>query len=107
MKELKKQNEEIAKILEEMELNMIQNIIQFKTFRNQTTQEDEIIIDSIYDCQFIHDKNKISIHKGINKISNSQLSTERCKLKGGQRFRAIIEEQYNLIILTVFNMIDW
>jgi hypothetical protein len=32
---------------------------------------------------------------------------KHCRLKGGQNFRIIIEEQYNLIILTVFKMIDW
>jgi hypothetical protein len=32
--------------------------------------------------------------------------SKHCRLKGGQNFRVVIEEQYNLIILTVFKMID-
>jgi hypothetical protein len=29
------------------------------------------------------------------------------QIKGGENFRIIIEEQYNLIVLTVFKMINW
>jgi hypothetical protein len=49
------------------------------------------------------------MHKGINRIMNHQLYefSKRCRLKGGENFRELIEEQYNLIILTVFKMIDW
>jgi hypothetical protein len=32
---------------------------------------------------------------------------KRSRLKGGANFGVIIEEQYNVIILTVFKMVDW
>jgi hypothetical protein len=100
------QIEKIEENLAEINQISIQNLIQFMTFRNQINQEDGIIIDSIYDCQFSQNKSKISIHKGINKIRNSQIFP-KCILKGGQNFRIMIEEQYNLIVLTVFIMTDW
>jgi hypothetical protein len=73
----------------------IQSLIQFKTLRNQIIQEDGIIIDSKYDCQYIQNENKIKIHKGINKIMKHQIFSKHCRLKGGQNFRIVIEEQYN------------
>jgi hypothetical protein len=91
------------------EFEEIQNLTQFKTFSNQITQEDAIVIDSKYDCHYVQNNDKIQIHRGINKIMKSQLKSfsKYCRLKGGQNFRIIIEEQYNLIIFTVFKMIDW
>jgi hypothetical protein len=89
MKNLAKYHEKIAEEIERIDRIITQNIIQFSTFRNQITQEDGIIIDSIYDCQLSQYRNKTSIHKGINKIQNSQIFSKKCRLKGGQRFRAI------------------
>jgi hypothetical protein len=87
----------------------LSNAIQFKKLSNQIIQEEAIIIDSKYDCQYVNKNSKIQIHKGINKIMNHQLKefSKHCRLKGGQNFRLIIEEQHNLIILTVFKMVDW
>jgi hypothetical protein len=72
-------------------------------------QKEAVIIDSKYDCQYNNNLITIHIHKGINRFMNHQIYkfSKHCRLKGGGNFRIIIEEQYNLIVLTVFKMIDW
>jgi hypothetical protein len=81
----------------------------FKRLSNQIIPEEAVINDSKYDCQYVNKSWKIQIHKGIDKIAKHHLNefSKHCRLKGGEKFRLIIEEQYNLIVLTVFKMIDW
>jgi hypothetical protein len=80
----------------------------FRTISNHSIQKEAVIIDSKYDCQYNNNLIKIHIHKGVNRIMNHQIHefSKRCRLKGGENFRIIIEDQYNLIVLTVFKMID-
>jgi hypothetical protein len=73
---------------------------------------NEIIIDSNFEFIIIISKTKFIIRKGINifRSSNQLYSTViRCNrsLKGGENYRIVIEEQYNLIILTVLQMTEW
>jgi hypothetical protein len=81
----------------------------FRTMNNQSIQEEAVIIDSKYDCQYSNNLKKIHIHKGVNRIMNNQIHefSKRCRIKDEENFRIIIKEQYNLIVLTVFKMIDW
>jgi hypothetical protein len=109
MKEKKYRNVmEMRKNVNHQEIIEVNTRTLFKMFNNQITREEAVIIDSKYDCQYVNKSWKIQIHKGINKILNHQLKefSKHCRLKGGQKFRIVIEEKYNLIILTVFKMID-
>jgi hypothetical protein len=92
-----------------VEFQILSNAIICMCLRNQIIQEDAVIIDSKSDCQYVNKSGKIQIHKGINKVVNHQLKefSKHCRLKGGQNFQLVIEEQYNLIILMIFKIIDW
>jgi hypothetical protein len=93
----------------------IERRIFFKPINNLIIQKELIIIDSNYNCLYYDHSFKVYISKGINrfekfrKLYNSLIGKKlwQHSLMGREKFRIIIEDEYNLIVLTVFQMTDW